>query len=70
MKGLSVFLFLLGISMFANAIAGQWALDFSKTSGGYIALDVLIGLGFWAASWVVWHVHATRSLAQGKDPLS
>jgi hypothetical protein len=69
MKGFSVLLFILGISMFANAIAGQWALDFSKTSGGYIALDVVIGAGFWILSWVVWRVHVTRSLLHGKDPL-
>jgi hypothetical protein len=69
MKGFSVLLFILGISMFANAIAGQWALDFSKTSGGYIALDIVIGVAFWAFSWVVWHVHVMRSLVRGNDPL-
>jgi len=35
-KGLSVLAFVLGISFFANAVASQWAFDFSKTSGQYV----------------------------------
>jgi hypothetical protein len=69
MRSLSVLAFILGLSFFANALAGQWAFDFSKTSGKYVVFDVLLGLACWAASAVLWRVHVVRSLRAGRDPL-
>lgn len=70
MKGLSVIMFLLGISCFANAIAGQWVFDFSNTSASYILFDVLLGLGCWALSGLFWQGHVLRALTVDRDPLS
>ena len=35
-------------------ILGQWALDFDRHEGKYIAYDVLLGFGCWALSFVFW----------------
>ncbi len=69
MRGLSVLAFVLGISFFANAVARQWAFDFSKTSGQYILFDVLLGVGCSAISIALWRAHAVRSLRAGRSPL-
>lgn len=68
MRGLSGFLFLGGISMFLNAVSGQWAFDFSKKSGGYIVLDIVIGIACWLASAFFWRVRVVRSVLRGRDP--
>jgi hypothetical protein len=70
MRGLSVIAFIFGISFFANTLAGQWAFDFSKTSGQYVLFDVLIGLGCWVVSLVLWRAHVVRSLRAGRAPVS
>lgn len=61
MKGLALLFFILGISTFANAIAGQWMFDFSDHSGIKIFLDVVIGLGCWLASFVFCRLAESRS---------
>jgi hypothetical protein len=68
LKTLSGLFFIVGISFFANAAAGQWAFDFSKHSGGLIALDVLLGLGCWLVSRWLWVWHVRRSLLRGRIP--
>ncbi len=68
-KGLSVLAFVLGISFLANAVARQWAFDFSKTSGQYVLFDVLLGVGCSAISIALWRAHAARSLHASRSPL-
>jgi hypothetical protein len=68
LKALSGLLFIVGISFFANAAAGQWAFNFSKHAGRYIALDVLLGLACWFLSWLFWAWHTRRSLLRGHLP--
>lgn len=62
MKGLSAFLFLLGISMVANAISGKWAFDRSKEDAQWVALDLAIGAAFFVVSLVVWRAAVRRQL--------
>jgi hypothetical protein len=64
-KTLAGLMFVLGISFFANAAAGQWAFNFRRHTGGYIALDVLLGLACWLLSWLLWAWHTRRSVLRG-----
>lgn len=68
MRTLSRIFFIVGISFFANAAAGQWAFNFSKHSGSYVALDVVLGLGCWFVAWVLKVWHTRRSLVRGQIP--
>ncbi len=54
MKSASGFLFLLGLSMILNAALGKWAFTETSAGTGLIVLDVVIGLAFFAASFVLW----------------
>lgn len=61
-KGLSGFLFLLAISMVANALTGKWAFDRTQEGGKWVALDLLIAAGFLLGSIVLWNVAKRREL--------
>jgi hypothetical protein len=63
-KGASVFLYLFAASFLANAIAGQWAFDFSFHGAGWVALDVVLALGCGLAAFASW-----RLGSRGKEPL-
>jgi hypothetical protein len=51
---------LFALSMFANAISGDWAFDRSMSGTEWIVLDVVIGVVLAFASYAFWRVAARR----------
>src|SRR5271163_4094159 len=61
MRWWSGFLVLFGIGMILNAAEGQWAFTEKPTGAGLIALDIVIGLACFAASFGLWRrTHRAR----------
>lgn len=60
MKGLSAFLFLLAISMVANAVTGKWAFDRSQGGAGWVVLDLAIAAGLFLGSMFFWNLAQRR----------
>jgi hypothetical protein len=61
MRWWSGFLVLFGIGMILNAAEGQWAFTEKPTGAGLIALDIVIGLACFAASFGLWQrTHRAR----------
>jgi hypothetical protein len=55
---------LLAISMVLNAISNQWAFNFSKHGGKWVALDLVIAAGFLLASLILWNMAKRRELRE------
>jgi hypothetical protein len=51
---------LFALSMFANAISGDWAFDRSMSGTKWVVLDVAIGAAFVFVSYALWCVAAGR----------
>jgi hypothetical protein len=64
MKWWAGFLALLGLSMILNAADGKWAFTERSAGAGLIALDILIGVGFFVASYVLWRKAEHEQLLQ------
>jgi uncharacterized membrane protein YqhA len=60
MKLIPGLLALFALSMFLNAIDGAWAFDRSITGTKWVVLDILLGLVFVFASYVIWRVTTIR----------
>ena len=54
MKWTAGFLFIFGVAMIINAAEGLWAFNRQPAGAVLIALDVVIGLGCWVASYLIW----------------
>ena len=61
-KVLSGLCIVAGIFMFVNATTATWPLDESAHRQVYRLLDIVLGLAFWALSWVLFSVYRTRQL--------
>ena len=61
-KGIAVFLVILGLCMVANAINAQWVLDFSKKGDMWRGIDLLIASGLFFAALGCWDAAKRREL--------
>ena len=54
------FLLIVALGMFANALAGRWALNFADRGAGWVLLDLIIAAVLVLIAWALWSRDMSR----------